>query len=108
MRRLRFKNGDRVVFTRKTTDYIDSIGPNYGDIGTVIMCEDTRACLPWNYGVEFDSKIKCGHTCCDHCERGHGWYVFDNEIELYSECENENKEFIFDEDDFDIIIGDWV
>lgn len=33
-------------------------------------------------GIAFDEEFIAGHTCCENCETGHGWYVDNCDIEL--------------------------
>ena len=63
--------GDRVKLSMKISD-----NPmlTIGSLGTVCISGD------WVIGVYWDENIN-GHSCGGHCEMGHGWNVFEDEIE---------------------------
>lgn len=70
-----FSIGDRVKIKNLTWNPNESLMP--GDLGTVV-CANGK----WSVGVCWDKKFRRGHTCDGACERHHGWYVNNSEIEL--------------------------
>lgn len=63
---MEFHVGDRVVLIKPDRDNNQSL--YVGATGTVCVV-DRRV------GVEWDEQIVEGHSCSDHCEYGHGWFV---------------------------------
>lgn len=62
---MNFQVGDRVVA-------IKTYGPvEIGDTGTYVH---THKHFP-KHGVRWDKKGPRKHSCSDHCEKGHGWYM---------------------------------
>lgn len=85
--------GDRVVCTRDHPDGNKTILA--GDIGTVCVALNRRV------GVCWDNVIEGGHTCLhngeDHCAKGHGWFVW---IDNVAPCIEQDIEFEFSEEEF--------
>ena len=50
------------------------------------ICDFADGCNP-PIGIRWDEHIN-GHHCNGHCEYGYGWYVFDYEICLCEETED--------------------
>lgn len=78
-----FKVGDRVSLTIDHPDGNKDL--MNGDTGTVVDYDPSDD--PEIIGIEFDRKIIRGHSCCDHCADGYGWYVITTEICLVAEEE---------------------
>lgn len=55
-----------------------------GMIGTVICFEDFN-------GVRFDEEFECGHSLGGRCERGHGQWMKDTDIELIDGHKDDHK-----------------
>lgn len=53
-------------------------------------------------GVRWDEYV-CGHNCQNHCEYGHGWFVYPNEIRLFDESDEEISPF--SDGDFEKLLG---
>ena len=83
--------GDRVRMT--IDDPKENSNIRAGDTGTVCRI------FPGIVGVEWDHKVRNGHSCGQTCEDGYGWGVLKCEIELCHEDEktqsdiNENAFF---------------
>ena len=69
---MRLKIGDRVKLI-KDVEYVES-----GTTGTVVHI---HAVTP-NIGICFDIRSPMLHSCEYHCDRGTGWYVFPDDIQL--------------------------
>lgn len=70
-----FSIGDRVKIKKLDKNPNASLKP--GDFGTVVRVNGKLS-----IGVCWDKEFRSGHTCECACERYHGWYVHNSEIEL--------------------------
>lgn len=78
----KFKIGDRVIVTKSFSQALK------GEIGTIVSDIDS-----YNPGVEFDNFDEHKHDLNGACEDGYGWYVSEDNLELYSSEEKYKKEY---------------
>lgn len=88
--------GDRVVSTTNCPD---------GNPTIVVGFTGTICAINGRIGVCWDEPIENGHDCaCDgkgHCELGHGWWMYENQIEPEPD---DGTTFEFDEDEFNKLV----
>lgn len=72
--KLRFKVGDRVIYTK-----FEAIAPHFkGKHGRIVKVG--IGCAPYDYGVEFDEpagRFEFAHNCMGHAKTSHGLWVYD-------------------------------
>ena len=68
----KFKVGDTVRMIEEHNK------PTKGSIGTVVKVNNSC-----DYGIEFDNAIG-GHDCNGRCKDKHGWFCYEEDIELVS------------------------
>lgn len=85
-----FKVGDR-VYCLCVTESGKEAGNQFG-----VVCDISKNYPP--VGVRWDEERRWMHNCGGNCEARHGWYVFEEDLELvYCECP---------QDDCEIVMGD--
>ena len=91
----KFKIGDRVIAKRNSPEGNDSIRAN--DCGTVCQIL-TGGWTGATIGVEWDHRLKGGHSCGGNCNIGFGWRVRVDDIDLFAA--EEEADFEIEEDAF--------
>lgn len=73
-----FDVGDIVVLI---VDHPDNNGVLMaGDVGRIVCCDE---CGDYDYGIEFEKRCS-NHGCSGNAEYHHGWFVYEDQIELYA------------------------
>lgn len=87
-----FQNGDRVVYVEDKGSFLE-FQDNQTPIGrTGVVCDALSVGNP-SIGVAWDDGVGRGHDCNGHANYGHGWYVFEEELQLVdSSCNEEGSE----------------
>lgn len=77
---MNFSVGDRVILVHERTTDGALCAFHPGSRGVIIDIVYSSYGVP--YAVMFDDSAKDGHSCCDRCEKGHGWFVGESDIVL--------------------------
>lgn len=94
-----WKVGDRVISVVDHPDYNSSIV--FGASGYVCGFSKERADQGFRaVGVCWDDNIDGGHGCHGDCEWGHGWFMYEDELEP----EPTDEPFEFNEGEFRLLI----
>lgn len=83
----KFKKGDRVRYIGNCL--------TYGIVGTVVTFKNDKV------GVRFDDPVECFHDLGGTCEYHHGWWAFEENLELANESEKPK----FNVGDLVLIVG---
>lgn len=85
-----FQVGDR-VYCLCATETGKDVGNQLG-----VVCDTSENYPP--IGVRWDEERRWMHNCDGNCDARHGWYVFEEDLELVY-CE-------YPQDDCEIVMGD--